>query len=188
MRTTNNRTHDNVGVSDSDKLTPREGVGSRIFCLPNRSFAGVMWVPSRKGLASTMRASTFIQHHYYINDLHEHLLFSRASGFVVRSNKARWLLSIRPTPEHHFWMRWAHHPIIRVRPSAHHQLLEIISFPGASDGVYCTWKTISRCGWWHHTILKMVLWKQFITFSYDLGWIQILYQNCIAQQELKLCS
>jgi hypothetical protein len=48
-------------------------------------------------------------------------------------------------------------------------------------------ETIFGSGWWHHLLLEMVLWEKFITVLYGLRWRQILYQNCIAQRDLKLC-
>ena len=29
--------------------------------------------------------------------------------------------------------------------------------------------------------------KKFVTFSYDIGWSQIIYQNCREWRDLKLC-
>ena len=45
---------------------------------------------------------------------------------------------------------------------------------GAGDGMARPYK-------WFHTI-------KFITFSYDLGWSQILYQNCRELRDIKLYS
>jgi hypothetical protein len=76
-----------------------------------------------------------------------------------------------------FGSRWPHEPYLEIifRCEWHHDLLlEISSYLAASDGLTCTWKLTHA--------------KNFVTSSYDLGWRETLYQNCIARRDLKLCN
>ena len=70
----------------------------------------------------------------------------------------------------------------------HEPPLKMVAFVGAGDGLTRSYKSIFRCGWWHGPPLQMVPRKKIITFSYNFGWSQTLYQNCRELRDLKLCS
>ena len=71
----------------------------------------------------------------------------------------------------------------------HEPPLKMVAFVGAGYGLTRFYKSIFRGGWRHSPPYK---WfnakKKFITFLYDLGWCQSLYQNCRELRDLKLCS
>jgi hypothetical protein len=93
-----------------------------------------------------------------------------------------------PTPRNHFHVRVASSPaLVNIHISRCGDdvtrifQVQLTMTPPLRIG-------FSRFGWWHQLLLEMVLWQKNLTFLYEFGWRQTLYQNCIAWRDLKLCT
>jgi hypothetical protein len=87
------------------------------------------------------------------------------------ANRFPWYESYMSTP---FWVSLS-------KKSFSGAMVRVMMWPAIRHGFICAGDNINRSWKWSCA-------KKFITSSYDLGWRQTFYQNCIAGWDLKLCS